>query len=71
MIKFNFSAFDASISGALENVFNTYVKPEVMGVTNQIQSHRPARSLTQRLQNRMRQKLGQKHDYEQTFQNTP
>ena len=34
MIKFNFSAFDASISGALENVFNTYVKPEVMGVTN-------------------------------------
>ena len=38
---------------------------------NQIQSHRPARSLTQRLQNRMRQKLGQKHDYEQTFQNTP
>ena len=34
MIKINLSAFDASISCALANVFNTYVKPEVMGVTN-------------------------------------
>lgn len=31
---FEFSVFNASISDALENVFDTYVKPEVMGVTN-------------------------------------